>query len=59
MRRQLGIFLKFTDTTGHQHPHLQSAIGNYVKLLKIMGYDQAQAIAELNKMGRLFGIQFG
>ena len=30
MRRHLEIFLKFTAATGHLHPHLQVAPGNYL-----------------------------
>jgi hypothetical protein len=43
MRRHLEIFLKFTRTTGHRHPHLQDAIGNYVGLLKAMGCTEDEA----------------
>ena len=59
MRRMVEVFLRFTVANGHQHPHLQAAIGNYTALLEQMGYDQAQVIAELNKVGSPFGIQFG
>jgi hypothetical protein len=38
---------------------LQAAIGNYAALLKQMGYYQAQVIAELNQVGKPFGMQFG
>jgi hypothetical protein len=33
MRRHVEILLKFTVTTGHQHPHLPTAMGNYHQLL--------------------------
>jgi tetratricopeptide (TPR) repeat protein len=32
-RRALEIFVKFTVQTGHEHPHLRAAIGNYLDLL--------------------------
>jgi tetratricopeptide (TPR) repeat protein len=37
MRRHLVIFLKFTRSTGHFHPHLGAAVGNYDRLLGAMG----------------------
>jgi len=59
MRRQLEIFLKFTRTTGHPHPLLQGAIKNYEHLLKAMGRSPAEIKAQLNALGKPFGIQFG
>ena len=50
MRRQLGIFLRFTSRTGHEHPHLQAAMGNYAGLLGAMGRGEEEirtAIEEL------------
>jgi hypothetical protein len=57
MRRAAEILLRFTVAIGHLHPHLQAVIGNYAGLLKQMGYNHAQVNAELDKMGRPFGIQ--
>jgi tetratricopeptide (TPR) repeat protein len=37
MRRHLVIFLDFTRRTGHEHPHLRAAFGNYAYLLQEMG----------------------
>ena len=37
MQRALVIFLKFTRSTGHFHPHLGAAVGNYDRLLEAMG----------------------
>lgn len=37
MRRHLIIFLDFTRRTGHEHPHLRTAFGNYQRLLQEMG----------------------
>ena len=36
MRRAVEIFSKFGETTGHEHPHMQTAIGNYRRLLEAM-----------------------
>ena len=59
MRRHLEIFLKFTVSTGHQHPHLQGAVGNYARLLSEMGRSQPEVLAELNAIGKPFGMEFG
>jgi tetratricopeptide (TPR) repeat protein len=58
MRRNVEILLRFTST-GHEHPRLRAAIENYTALLGLMGYDQAQVTAELDKLGKAFGIQLG
>jgi tetratricopeptide (TPR) repeat protein len=47
MRRALDIFLQFTRTTGHQHPHLQAAINNYGLLLLAMGRTEEEIRAQL------------
>jgi len=36
MLRVLIIFRTFTQSTGHQHPHMQDAIDNYRALLEDM-----------------------
>jgi tetratricopeptide (TPR) repeat protein len=59
MRRHLEIFLQFTVATGHHHPHVQAAVGNYVALLEQMGYNEAQVKAELYKVSSPFGIRLG
>jgi tetratricopeptide (TPR) repeat protein len=53
--RQLEIFLKFTAATGHEHPHLRAAVGNYASLLKAMGSDPEQIRARLDDILRPFG----
>jgi hypothetical protein len=45
--------------TGHQHPHLQTAINNYGGLLLAMGKSPVEVQAQLNAIGKPFGIQFG
>jgi tetratricopeptide (TPR) repeat protein len=52
MRRHLVIFLNFTCSTGHAHPHLQTAFANYRLLLEEMGKSPAEieaSIAALEK----------
>jgi len=44
-RRHLVIFLKFTRATGHEHPHLRAAFGNYRRILEELPLDEA-AIAQ-------------
>jgi hypothetical protein len=56
MRRMVEIFLRFTRSTGHQHPHLQAAVNNYGGLLMQMGMTREQVIARLREMApELFG----
>jgi len=47
MRRHLVIFLDFKRRTGHEHPHLQAAFGNYRGLLQAMGKSDADIEAAL------------
>lgn len=49
MRRHLEIFLKFTRASGHPHPHLQAAFGNYARLLRRMGRSEEQIQATLHE----------
>jgi len=58
-RRVVEIFLRFAVATGHEHPHFRTAIGNYAKLLEQMGYNQAKIVADLDKVGRPFGMRLG
>ena len=50
MRRHVEIFLKFTRTTGHPHPHLQAAVNNYAGLLQAMGRSRNEILATLREM---------
>ena len=43
MRRAAVILAKFTATTGHEHPHLQTACGNYHHLLVQSGQTAEEA----------------
>jgi tetratricopeptide (TPR) repeat protein len=50
MRRHLEIFLNFTRSTGHTHPRLETAIGNYTTLLEEMGMSEDQIRARLREI---------
>jgi len=58
-RRHLEIFLQFTVATNHKHPHLDAATKNYATLLEAMGCSPAQIHAQLQEVGRPFGMQLG
>ncbi len=55
-RRHLAIFLDFTRNTGHEHPHLRAAIGNYAALLTETGLQPEQVQARLKDLFREYGI---
>jgi hypothetical protein len=55
-RRMLEIFLAFTRSTGHEHPHLRAALGNHSALLAAMGQSQAQIDAQLEALCRPYGV---
>ena len=57
MRRHLEIYLQFAAATGHEHPHLSAAIANYSVLLEETGQRPAQIRAQLEGIGRPFGMQ--
>jgi len=38
---------------------LQGAVGNYARLLSEMGRSQPEVLAELNAIGKPFGMEFG
>jgi tetratricopeptide (TPR) repeat protein len=50
MRRHLIIFLDFTRRTGHEHPHLRAAFGNYRNLLHAMGKSDAEIEAAMEAL---------
>jgi len=51
MRRALEIFIQFTLATGHEHPHLQTAIGNYKGLLQELGRSEQDIEGQLTALG--------
>jgi len=59
MQRMLGIFLRFSASTGREHPFLQTATHNYAALLAELGRDSGQILARLSNLSRRFGISFG
>ena len=59
MRRMVEIILKFTAATGHEHPHLRDAIGNYADLLKAMGKNDQEVLAQLKAVCEPYGIRPG
>jgi hypothetical protein len=58
-RRHLEILLKFTHSTGHEHPNLRAAINNYESLLEAMGQTPEQIRARLDEIGQRFRMALG
>ena len=56
MRRMVEIFLEFTRTTAHAHPHLRGACGNYGRLLEAMGRSAKEISQTLAELGRRYGV---
>ena len=52
MRRHVVIFLDFTRRTGHEHPHLRDAFGNYAGLLQAMGKSDTEIEATIEGLVR-------
>ena len=50
MRRALAIFVAFARNTGHEHPHLRAAIGNYAGLLEAMGKSESEIEAAIESV---------
>ncbi|MCY2987443.1 MAG: tetratricopeptide repeat protein [Planctomycetota bacterium] len=59
MRRHLEFFLQFTRVTGHPHPHLKAAIGNYAGLLSQMGRSEPEIRTQLKARAEPYGVSFG
>jgi tetratricopeptide (TPR) repeat protein len=55
-RRTVLIFLAFTRDTGHEHPHLRAAIGNYLGLLLAQTEDPAEIAPRLASLGPEAGL---
>lgn len=58
MRHSLEILLQFKAASGHEHPGLQTVMGNYKGLLQELGRSEPEIQAQLNDLGRPFGVQF-
>ena len=56
MRRALEIFAKFTSDTGHQHPHLKAAAGNYHAILVAQGATEAEAAEAVRTLLAAYGV---
>ena len=54
MRRGLEILIRFTRATGYPHPHLQTFVNNYVRLLGAMERTRQQTLETLRKMAPEF-----
>ena len=50
MRRHVEIFREFGRKTGHEHPHMQAALGNYVGLLKAMKLSEVEIAARMREV---------
>lgn len=50
MRRALSSFLGFTRRSGHEHPHLQTVLSNYRRLLKEMGKSPSEIEAAIQAL---------
>jgi len=59
MRRHIGILLNFIRRTGHQHPHIQGALGNYAGLLQAMGKTEVDIHLTINNLLGEYGMEFG
>jgi len=55
MRRALVILLKFTRATGHEHPYLRVAFGNYRQMLETLPLDASQIVQRLEAAGQEAG----
>ncbi len=58
MRRHVEIFLLFTCRTGHEHPRLRAALGNYAGLLKALGHSDADVQGVVNELLGQYGLSF-
>jgi Tetratricopeptide repeat len=56
-RRHLLIFLDFTHRTGHEHPHLRTALANYAGILKAMGRSKPKTQAQLRALQAKYGVK--
>ncbi len=59
MKRHLVIFLKFTGSTGHVHPHLKQAYSNYIALLEAMDLSNEDVGQRLLSLGAAAGFDAG
>jgi hypothetical protein len=58
MLRHVRIFLRFTQETGHEHPHLRAALGNYGRLLEALGHSGQVIRERLRRLAAEYGVEF-
>jgi tetratricopeptide (TPR) repeat protein len=58
MLRVVRIFLRFTQQTGHEHPHLRAAFGNYRALLEALGHSGQVIRERLRRLAAEYGVDF-
>jgi hypothetical protein len=51
-QRAIGIFAAISRQTSHQHPHLETVVGNYIKLLAITGKTGTEVESERQRLMR-------
>ena len=56
-RRVVGIFLDFTRSTGHEHPHLRTALNNYAGILAGLGHSEAEIRAQRQALLAEYGVR--
>ena len=56
MRRAVLIFVKFTLSTGHLHPYLKDAFGNYGRILKAMSLGEEEIARRIAEVGKEAGL---
>ena len=52
MRRTVLIFVKFTRSTGHLHPHLKAALGQYRGILEAMSLSEEEIACRIAEVGK-------
>ncbi|MCX6879341.1 MAG: tetratricopeptide repeat protein [Verrucomicrobia bacterium] len=55
MHRMVAILLNFTRATGYPHPHLQTFVGNFARLLRAMGRSREEIESTLAELGGRYG----
>jgi tetratricopeptide (TPR) repeat protein len=55
-RRVVAIFLKFTRSTGHLHPHLKPVFGNYRGILEAMSLGEEEIARRIAEVGKEAGL---
>ena len=59
MKRMVEIFLKFTQATGHAHPHLEDAVNSYAGLLRALGRSEDEIRKNLTELASRYGLELG